>query len=511
MPTTAPVLPIGQPLSRVDGRLKVTGHAQYAADFRQPGTVHAVLVSSPIGKGTIKSVDTAAAEASPGVLKVVTPMNMGELKMPSAGNPMEGGIFVTEDRLPMQDKEIFYAGQYIAAVVADTLDQARHAATLIAFDFEAQAPRMGTEDASKRTKPAQDMGKPLQGGKGDVEAAVKKAKADGHAVVEATYDTPTETHNPMEMHATVAAWDGTDKLTVWDATQYIKGTQAFVAGIFGLKNDNVRVINPFVGGGFGCKGGSWGHTVMAPYLALITGKPVRLMLTRKQMFTGVGHRPPTRQAMTLAAEPSGKLLAINHDTQVVGSLLGDYIEACGSATTSVMYPTPNVNISHTLDQVNMGPPTFMRAPGECPGMWALESAVDELAYALKVDPLALRVTNYAEVRPLDEKPYSSKNLKEAYALGAEKFGWSRRNPEPGSMKTDDGRPPRVRRRVEHLPGVPHAQHCPHPPDAGRRRRRPRDRRGGHARPGHRRVHRVHADHRRSDRAVARPRQIRAGR
>ena len=440
MPTTLPTAPIGQPLSRVDGRLKVTGKALYAADHPQAGVVHAVLVSSPISRGKIKSVDTAAAEAATGVLKVVTPMNMGKVVQPKPGNPMEGGAFVVEERMPLSDKEINYGGQYIGAVVAETLDQARHAATLLKFEFEAEPPTLTDEDAKKKEKPRQDMGKPLQVSKGDIDAAFKKAKTTGGTVIEATYDTPSETHNPMELHATVAAWDGPNKLTVWDATQYVVGTRTYLSAVFDLKPENVRVIDPFVGGGFGCKGGTWGNTVMAVYLARLVGKPVRLMVTRRQMFTNTGHRPPTSQKMTLAADASGQLTGLGHDTTVIGSLVGDFIEAAGSATSLIMYATPNLDVSHTLDKVNVPPPTFMRAPGEAPGMYALECAMDELAHAMKVDPIHLRLKNYADAAPGTELPFSSKNLKEAYALGAEKFGWSKRNPVPGSMKTSDGRP-----------------------------------------------------------------------
>ncbi|MGN6626414.1 MAG: xanthine dehydrogenase family protein molybdopterin-binding subunit, partial [Tepidisphaeraceae bacterium] len=443
---TAPATPsvkggIGTPIDRVDGRLKVTGRATYAAEAPIQGVAHAVLVSSVIARGKIKSIDTTLARQQAGVLRVVTPKNVAGISEPKKGDPQSGGGLREEERLPLDDWDITYAGQYVAAVVAETLEQARHAADLISIEYDSQTPVFQMQaSGADSDKPKQDMGRPLQISKGDVAAVLKNADASGLTVVKQTYTTPVETHNPMEMHATVAQWDGDDKLTVWDATQYIMGVRATLASAFKLSESNVRVLCPFVGGGFGCKGAQWPHTILAAALAKMVKRPVKLMLTRQQMFTGVGHRPLTEQTLTLAAGKDGKLAAVQHASRIQGSMVGDFIEPCGIGTSRVLYETPTMEISHELSKVNIAPPTFMRAPGETPGTFALESAMDELAYALSIDPLQLRLINYAEKHPESGKPWSSKHLRECYQAGAEKFGWSKRNMQPGSMKSDEGLP-----------------------------------------------------------------------
>jgi xanthine dehydrogenase YagR molybdenum-binding subunit len=253
--------------------------------------------------------------------------------------------------------------------------------------------------------------------------------------IEHTYS--TETHNPMETHATVASWDAPDRLTIYDATQYVKGAQGIVAQAFGLPRDNVHVICPFVGGAFGSKGPVWTHTILATMAAKVVNRPVRVELTRQQMFSGTGHRTPTFQTIALAATSDGKLQAIRHHSEMVTSPVGDWVETCGLGSTNVLYDAPAIEFDHVVHTVNVSQPSFMRAPGECPGTYAVECAMDELAYALKMDPLRLRAVNDSPNHPMKGVPWSTKHLRKCYEQGAREFGWSRRTHEPRSMK--DGR------------------------------------------------------------------------
>jgi xanthine dehydrogenase YagR molybdenum-binding subunit len=241
-----------------------------------------------------------------------------------------------------------------------------------------------------------------------------------------------ETHNPMEMHATIAAWDG-DRLTLWDSTQNVYGVRGVAANALGIAPDHVRVISHFIGGAFGGKGSAWSHVLLAAMAARQVGRPVKLALTRRQMFGPVGGRPYTVQYVTLGATRDGTFTAIRHDTKASTSMIEDWLESAGLATR-ILYECPNVETNHHLVKLNVGTPTFMRAPGEAPGLFALESAIDELAYALDMDPIALRLKNHADTDPESGKPWSSKSLEACYTLGAERFGWSRRQPMPHSMR-----------------------------------------------------------------------------
>jgi xanthine dehydrogenase YagR molybdenum-binding subunit len=422
---------VGRPINRLDGRAKVTGRATYAADAPLKNIAFAEIIQSTIASGKITGIDTARALAIPGVLAVLTPQNMPKLHKTKAG-------MIAEARPPLSDMNVHYAGQHIAVVVADSPECAAHAATLVNVSYERAKPVISIDDPNaKEEKPAENMGEEMQVRRGNVDKILADTK--DLFVLRAAYETPVETHNPMEMSATTALWDAPDRLTVWDSTQHVIGRRDSLADIFGLEPTNVRVLTYFVGGGFGCKGAAWPHAVLAAAAAKVTGRPVKLMLKRSQMFTSCGHRPPTRQHMTLAASRDGKLLAIRHDTTMHGSTVGDYVEPCGTASSYVMYDTPNLEIIHTVKKVNVATPTFMRAPGETPGIYALECAMDELAYELKIDPVKLRLINYAEKHPSTGKVWSTKNLKEIYQLGSDKFGWSNRNPEPSSMKSPEGR------------------------------------------------------------------------
>jgi len=429
---------VGTPVERVDGRRKVTGKAAYAAEAHHPRLAYAALVQSTIARGRIAGIDAAAARRAPGVLAVLTHENAPPLRTPPKGGTgpkstptMSGKL--GEDRLPLADDVVHYAGQHVAVVVAETLEEARYAASLVRVRYREEPPVLDLDAAAPTAYfPERSFGRPLQHQRGDVAAGL----AAGEVRVEQTYTTPVETNNPMEPSATVARWEG-GRLTVEDATQAVVGTRDVLAQVFGIPREDVRVLCPFTGGGFGCKGFQWGHTMLAAMAARVVRRPVQLNLTRAQMFTSVGHRPPTVQRLALAAKRDGTLTAMRHETLQPTSETTEFIEPCGLTTTKILYACENVAIPHRLVKVNVAPPTPMRAPGDCPGSFALESAMDELAYALRMDPIELRLRNHADRDPSEGKPWSSKHLKECYARAAEMFGWRRRPREPRSMR--DGR------------------------------------------------------------------------
>ncbi len=417
---------VGQGIDRVDGHDKVTGAAKYAAEFGLPGLVHAVLVQSTIGAGSMTAIDTAAAARMPGVIAVITPAEMSHLNIDKAAPQ-------TVLYPLLQDMDVLYNGQHVAVVVADTLERATAAASLVAPRYtEADAVPVMSDamDHAYKPKHFRDGARPPDSQRGDPDAAFAAAPVR----IEQTYVTPVEHHNPMEPHATLAAWqDG--RLTVWTATQGIGGAQKTLSALFGLPLDDVTVIDPYVGGGFGCKGNTWPPVALAVMAAQKTGRPVRLVLTREQMFYSNGYRPRTVQMLRLGAQPDGTLTAMRHDAITQNSMekVGEFNEPA-ALITEISYSCPNVAISHRLVSVNQGLPTYMRAPGENPGSFALETAMDELAVALKMDPIALRLKNYAERDEHEDKPFASKALRECYAQAAAAFGWDRRTAEPRSMR-----------------------------------------------------------------------------
>ena len=416
---------VGQPLTRIDGRLKVTGKAKYAAEFAQPRMAYACMVRSTIAKGNVASMETARAEHSAGVLAVMTPMNapkLAALRTDAPTSPAGRNLSL------LQSPGVFYNGQPIALVVAETLDQAWYAASLIKAKYYAEHPQLDFHDGFPTAYPPKRSRDAGIVKRGDADAGVAKSDVK----VDATYSTPKQFHNPMETHATVASWDG-DKLTLWDATQNISGDKATVARILSIPEENVHTICPYVGGGFGSKGSTWSHVVLAAMAARQINRPVQLSLERPQMFGPVGGRPQTEQHVTLAATRNGKLTAIKHECYSHTSFIEDFLEP-SAAQTEMLYDCPALLTSQKLVQLNVGTPTYQRAPGEATGTFALESAMDELAHKLKMDPIALRLANYAEVDPQDSRPFTGKHLRECYAQGAEKFGWAKRNPEPRSMK-----------------------------------------------------------------------------
>lgn len=405
---------VGQPIDRVDGRLKVTGGARYAADAPVKNPLYAALVQATIAKGEVE-IDPAAAEAAPGVVAVLTHANAPKIK---------GGGGIGESRPPLADANVHYAGQVIAVVVANSLEQARSAARKVKATYkpgEAKLPASLKIDLDALD--AEDTA-------GDVDAAFAAGGKSG-AVVGHEYTTPIETHNPMEPSATVATWEG-DKLTLFDATQWIGGVQGVMASAFGIDKSNVRVICPFLGGAFGCKALIWPHQLIAAMAAKAVQRPVKVVLTRSQMFTSCGHRPASRQSVTIAADAEGKVLGIRHVSAGVTSQLNGFAEPAG-ASAQGPYAFENGATAHKLSKCHTASPTFMRAPGETPGMYALESAMDELAHALKLDPVEFRLRNVADVEPRSKRPWSSHHLRDCYRIGAEKFGWSKRSAEPRSM------------------------------------------------------------------------------
>jgi xanthine dehydrogenase YagR molybdenum-binding subunit len=424
---------IGQPVSRVDGRQKVTGAATYAAEFDQPGQAYGVIVRSTVANGRIASMDSTAAQRASGVLAVLTHRNAPRLAYrPHKGLPDPA----TGERLHvLQDDRVNHQGQPIALVIAETLEQANHAATLVRVTYADEA---GITDISRVVpiEPAQqktDQGetRPPQTRRGDPERALTTAEVK----VEHTYVIPRENHNPIEMHATIAAWDG-DRLTLWDKTQWVHNTADEIAAVFSIPEENIRVISPFVGGAFGSGLRTWPHVTLAALGARVTGRPVKVMLSRREMYYAVGYRPHTVQRVALGASRDGRLTAILHEGYQETSRYEEFSEALLNASR-LLHSCPNVDTRHRLAPMNVHTPTYMRAPGEASGIFALESAMDELAVALNFDPVELRLRNEPEMDEFKKLPFSSRSTRECYRSAAERFGWNRRSPEPRSMR--DGR------------------------------------------------------------------------
>jgi xanthine dehydrogenase YagR molybdenum-binding subunit len=424
---------IGQPVSRVDGRQKVTGSATYAAEFDVPGQAHGAIVRSTIANGRIASIDSAAAERAPGVVAILTHRNAPRLAYREHKGAVDPAI---GERLHvLQNDRVSHQGQPVALVIAETLEQANQAATLVRVSY---APETGTTDIIRvepvpPTQQKTDQGetRPSETRRGDPEEALAAAEVK----VDETYVIPRENHNPIEMHATIAAWDG-DRLTLWDKTQWVYNVADEIAAVFGTPAENVRVVSPFVGGAFGSGLRAWPHVTLAALGARTAGRPVKIMLSRREMYYGVGYRPHTVQRVALGASRDGRLAAIVHDGYQETSTYEEFSEALLNATR-FLHSCPNVTTRHRLARMNVHTPTYMRAPGEVSGIFALESAMDELAVALNIDPVDLRLRNEPEQDESKKLPFSSRSTRECYRVAAERFGWSRRNPEPRSMR--DGR------------------------------------------------------------------------
>jgi xanthine dehydrogenase YagR molybdenum-binding subunit len=419
---------IGAMVPRIDGPLKTTGTARYASDYNFPGLAYAVPVRATVASGRILRIDSTAAESMPGVLLV---MHHGNI-MPLYRNAPGGtGGRNSESRPAFEDETVYYWGQYVAAVVAETLEQAQAAAATVRVEYEPAKFNVDSSLSDSVAAEGQPGGPRVMSHRGDTDAAFASAPVK----VDEVYSTPVETHNPMEMHATVAVWDGR-RYTLYESSQGVMNHQNVLAQVLGEPKENVEVVSRFIGSGFGGKLFPWPHSAIAAAASRKLKRPVKFTLSRKMMFSNSGHRPNTQQRMRLGATPDGKLLSLQQDYRNHTSYGDDIRENCGEATP-FLYSTPNLKVTSALIRRNVGTPTPMRGPGAVPGLFALESAMDELAIKLKKDPVELRLSLDTLTDEEKNKPFSSRHLKECLQVGAERFGWSRRTPEVGSMRKGD--------------------------------------------------------------------------
>jgi xanthine dehydrogenase YagR molybdenum-binding subunit len=410
---------LGQALPRIDGPLKVSGSAEYTTDRIFENMVYAVPIGSTIANGRIAALDASQARAMPGVIEVFHRGNVGELYKAS---PKAG--MIDETRPPLADDVIRYYGQYVALVVAETFEQATAAASCVKVTYAGvDAPNVALELSADDEPNEVDR-------RGDPAAAYEASPVK----VDQTYVTPAETHNPIELHATVATYDG-EQFTLYETTQSVFNHRNVMSEILGVPRENVRVIVKFLGSGFGGKLWPWPHDALAAAAARELRRPVKLVVTRKQMFETVGHRPRTQQRVRLSADRDGTLTSLRHESINDAGMLDEYDENCGEATP-YLYGTPNLLVTSAQTRRNIGPPTAMRGPGAVPGLFATESAYDELALALDMDPVQLRLRNEPTRDQGLDIPFSSRHYVECLTLGSEKFGWSERSRAVGSMRKD---------------------------------------------------------------------------
>jgi xanthine dehydrogenase YagR molybdenum-binding subunit len=397
----------GQPVTRVDGRLKVTGKALYAADNPTPDLVYAALVCSTIARGSVERIDPAAAVRDREVLRVITDF---------------GGV-----KLPYDIRQVSCFGQPVAVVVATTLEAAMHGATLVEVRYR-PGPQLTNIDAPQaEQKPGT---RTRDYARGDADGALRGAAV----VTDLQYSIMRNNHNPMEIPATVASWDG-DRLTVWDKVQSISGAQKTYADAFGVPSDHVRVISPFVGGAFGSAGTTWPHQLLAAFAARQIRRPVKLLLTRKQYYSGIGYRPTSRQRMAIGADRTGRIGSIVHEARTETSRYNAYEDNLMTGAR-FMYGSPNMRSTYRVVPLDINPPTFMRGPGATTGTFALESAVDDLAFRLRMDPIELRLRNEPDHDLSENLPFSTRRLTDCFRQGSDAFDWSRRN--AGPRATRDG-------------------------------------------------------------------------
>jgi xanthine dehydrogenase YagR molybdenum-binding subunit len=419
--TTPPAI-IGAPVPRIDGPLKVSGNAMYTSDFHFPGMVFAVPVCSTVARGRITRLDPSDAEKMVGVVAILHRENIGKLYRSAPDQTFSA--YLDEKRPAFEDDIISYGGQYVALAVAETLEQAQAAAAAVKVICSEEKP-----EVSDHLEPE---GKMKTGStRGDSEAAFAIAPVK----IDETYVTPVETHNPIELHASVSIWDGT-KFTLYETTQAVVNHRAVLAQMLGVPKENVQVISRFLGSGFGGKLFPWPHSALAAAAARKLNRPVKLVLSRAMMFSNVGHRPQTQQRVRLAATPDGKLVSLQHDYINHTSILDDYEENCAEATP-YLYSVPSLTVTSGLARRNVGTPTSMRGPGAVPGLFATESAMNELATKLNIDPVEFRLLNEPEKDESNGLPFSSRHLQECLRTGAEKFGWSKRNAAIASMQEGD--------------------------------------------------------------------------
>lgn len=422
---------VGQPISRADGRLKVTGQATYTADIPLADAAHAAIAHSKIANGRTVSIDVAAAEQAPGVLAVFTHRNMPRLnptpKPWSHLHPHGQGY------LPLQDDKLHYAGQPVALVVATTRDQAMHAATLVAIEYEVKPAVIFSREMAKEAVDPPQFLWPVASSVGDAEKGIR----EGAFRIEQTYSTSDRHHNQMEPHATMAVWDSGGALTLYETTQHIFGARELVSIVLGVPLEKITVVSHFLGGGFGGKAYVWPHTLLTAAAAKALSRPVRIQLTRAQMYSMVGHQPATIQTIRLATDSRGKLTGIHHESISPTPMFDSYIEYAAIASRHLWAASTGIATSHKVVHVSRNTPTAMRSPHEALGHFALECAMDELAYAARIDPVQLRLLNDSENDPLSGRPFSTRGMRKCLMEGSKRFRWGERTPEPRSMR--DGR------------------------------------------------------------------------
>jgi xanthine dehydrogenase YagR molybdenum-binding subunit len=415
----------GKPTPRIDGAAKVTGQARYGSDEPVANPAYAWLVTSAIARGHIGGLKLDQARGVPGVLDILTHDNVGSQATPPP--TMDGGATTTT----LETDQIWHDGQIIAIVVAETFEAAREAANRVKVDYLAEPPSATFDSPGVKIEPAGGA-KPKKGpAKGDAASALASAPVK----IDARYSTPIQHHNPIELFTTTCAWDGT-KLTIYEPSQSMYGLKAAVAKQLGIDPANVRTVSRFVGGAFGSRGGTTSRTAWIAIAAKRIGRPVKLMATRDQGFTIATYRAETQQRVQLGATHDGKLVCLSHEGWEVTSRPSGY-NVSGTETTARMYACPNIATQVNVVHADRNTPGFMRAPPDTPYMFALESAMDELAYALAMDPIELRRVNDTQIDPVDGKPFSSRSLMKCFDQAAERFGWSKRNPTPGAPRDGD--------------------------------------------------------------------------
>jgi len=419
---------VGKPIARIEGRAKVMGRARFAAEYPIRGVVHAVPVLSTVSSGRISAIDTAEAQASPGVLKVLTHLNAPKLPYLQRKDKPVTDPSVGEPFRPLRSDMIFFDRQYVALVVATTLEQAEAAAAKVRVSYQRARGSLTFDSALPGAHQPTEGKASAPYRRGVPEAAY----AASTVMVDQRYVVPTEHHNPLETHATIAVWNG-NKLTLYDKSQWVQNVQRHAALMFGIPYANVRVLSPFMGGGFGSALRAWPHIDLAALAAKVVGKPVKLSLSREAMYGTVGFRPETRMRVRLGADRSGKIGAVMHEAWAQTSTYEEFTENTLGATR-LMYDVPNLSTTYRVVPMNVSTPTYMRGPGEVTGMFALETAMDELAVKLNMDPVQLRLINEPSIDPESKLPWSVRSYIQAMRVGAERFGWSRRTPAVGSMR-----------------------------------------------------------------------------
>jgi xanthine dehydrogenase YagR molybdenum-binding subunit len=420
---------IGKPISRIDGRAKVTGEAKYAGEYNIPDLVHGCVVSSAVAKGKITAIDASGALRLPGVLHVLTHKNTPQLAQSDESYSDEVAPPGSPFR-PLYDNEIKFSAQPVALVVADSFELAHYAASLIRIEVEPEphSTNLDVEREKAYEPKPRELLKPPPEPRGNAE----KAHAEAAVRMDAEYFAPVEHHNPMELFATTVVRDEDGRLTVYDKTQGVQNVQNYLCNVFGYAKSDLRVISPFVGGAFGAGLRPQYQAFLAVLAARELKRSVRVTLTRQQMFS-LTHRPVTRQRVALGASSDGVLQAVIHDAISETSRFEDYTETVVN-WSGLLYKCDNIKLNHRVVSLDLNTPGDMRAPGAVWGLYALECAIDELAVNVGIDPIELRLKNYSEKDYNEGKPFSSKELRACYRLGAERFGWARRNSQPGSMR-----------------------------------------------------------------------------